>query len=119
MENFINGYLECMLWLAKDDNGDTISDITADDIAPDAMATIRSECADFYEANRETWERGGWPDDAHAGHDFFLTRNGHGAGFWDRRYNDETDECGKILTDNCRPYGEQDLCRGDDGKFYV
>lgn len=118
MSEFLNGYLECMLWLAKDEDGNPLDSITADDIAPDALATITAECDDFANANRETWERGGW-NDAQAGHDFFLTRNGHGAGFWDRRYNDDTRTCGKILTDNCRPYGEQDLYRGDDGKYYV
>lgn len=29
---------------------------------------------------------GPWSDDERAGHDFWLTRAGHGAGFWDRRY---------------------------------
>ena len=118
MENFIHGYLECMLWLAKDDNGDTISDITSEDINPDAMSTIRTECTDLYNANREAWEAGGWTDDQ-AGHDFFLTRNGHGAGFWDRCFNEQSDDIGKTLTDACRPYGEQDLYQGDDGSYYV
>lgn len=38
-----------------------------------------------------------------AGHDFYLTRNGHGAGFWDGDYEKAK---GQRLTDACRPYGE-------------
>jgi hypothetical protein len=39
-----------------------------------------------------------------AGHDFILTANGHGAGFWDRGLGARGDR----LTDNCKPYGEFD-----------
>lgn len=56
-----------------------------------------------------------WPDDAHAGHDFWLTRNGHGAGFWDgdwpKPYDDQ-------LTTAAKAFGEVSLCLGDDGKIY-
>ena len=37
-----------------------------------------------------------------AGHDFALTRNGHGTGFWDRGLG----EMGDMLTEECKPYGE-------------
>ena len=37
-----------------------------------------------------------------AGHDFALTRNGHGTGFWDRGLGD----IGDMLTEECKPYGE-------------
>ena len=36
-----------------------------------------------------------------AGHDFALTRNGHGTGFWDRGLG----AIGDMLTDACKPYG--------------
>lgn len=40
------------------------------------------------------------------GHDFILTTNGHGVGFWDRYYG-ETDKArnGQILTELCKPFG--------------
>lgn len=50
----------------------------------------------------------------HFGHDFWLTRNGHGVGFWDRGL----DELGDRLTDACKIYGEYNLYVGDDGKVY-
>ena len=49
------------------------------------------------------------------GHDFWLTRNGHGAGFWDRGLGDVGDR----LTDIAHGFGECDLYAGDDGRVYV
>ena len=36
-----------------------------------------------------------------AGHDFYMTRCGHGCGYWDR----DLGEVGERLTQACRPYG--------------
>ena len=44
------------------------------------------------------------------GHDFLLTRNHHGAGFWDRGYpNDMAD----TLTENAQVYGEHSVLTDD------
>ena len=40
-----------------------------------------------------------------AGHDFALTRNGHGAGFWDRGLG----AIGDMLTSECKPYGSHNV----------
>jgi hypothetical protein len=45
------------------------------------------------------------------GHDFWLTRNGHGAGFWDRGLG----ALGDRLTDASKPYGEVNLWVDADG----
>ena len=50
-----------------------------------------------------------------AGHDFWLTRNGHGAGFWDGDWPDRT---GHRLSEAAKSYGEYHLYVGDDGKIY-
>jgi hypothetical protein len=81
---------------------------------------MRDECRDFMRlarsslraaTNRDgyTWER--------AGHDFWLTRNHHGAGFWDRGELDARG-IGKRLTDHAHSYGGVDLYVGDDGRIY-
>lgn len=61
----------------------------------------------------------GFPSDGYsesnAGHDFWLTRNGHGAGFWDRDLGDVGDK----LSEASKAAGEVDLYVGDDGKVYV
>lgn len=46
-----------------------------------------------------------------AGHDFWLTRNGHGCGFWDR----DLGEIGDKLTEAAKKFGEVNLYVGDDG----
>jgi hypothetical protein len=51
---------------------------------------------------------------ASAGHDFWLTRVGHGAGFWDGDWPKN----GDALTEICKKYKEIDLYVGDDGKIY-
>jgi hypothetical protein len=55
-----------------------------------------------------------WSGAARAGHDFWLTRNGHGAGFWDRGLGD----LGERLSKAAKVYGEVYLYPGDDGKVY-
>jgi hypothetical protein len=42
---------------------------------------------------------------AQIGHDFLLTRDGHGAGFWGRGYGPTGDR----LTEACRPYGNSEF----------
>jgi hypothetical protein len=54
-------------------------------------------------------------DPSQAGHDFWLTRNGHGAGFWDRGLGD----IGDRLSVAARAFGEVNLYVGDDKKLYL
>ena len=49
-----------------------------------------------------------------AGHDFWLTRNGHGAGFWD---GDWSDNYAEMFTKGSKGYGQVDVFKGDDGKI--
>ena len=49
------------------------------------------------------------------GHDFWLTRNGHGAGFWDRGL---PGDLGDILTSIAQKFGELNIEIGDDNRLY-
>ena len=50
-----------------------------------------------------------------AAHDFILTRNGHGVGFWEReRWHEPWD---RRLTDLCKQFGELS-CYVFDGRVY-
>ena len=49
------------------------------------------------------------------GHDLWLTRNGHGAGFWDRGHGAD----GQRLTDLCQPMGTDDAYIGEDGTIHL
>lgn len=48
------------------------------------------------------------------GYDFYMTRNGHGVGFWDR----DLGKLGDWLTKMAKPFGEASLHVGDDGSLY-
>lgn len=112
MNAFLTAYIEAALWSSADDNGDPLDGLySIDDLAPETLETMRSDCADFQESCAELMEG---LDDTQCGHDFWLTRNGHGAGFWDRGLGD----IGKELTDMSRPYSECNLYVGDNGLIY-
>ena len=113
LTHFTNAYIECALWSSTDDNGtsiDTIKDPS--DFGRHAIASIREDCNTFYRLHGMLFENG----DAAAGHDFWLTRNRHGAGFWDGDY---TEEAGKILTSAAHGFGESDILVGYDGMLHV
>lgn len=108
-DEFCNGYIEAALWSSTDDDGESLEDM---DIAPETLEEMEKDCDDFVESFGHLFE--GY-DDAQAGHDFWLTRNGHGAGFWDGDYDEpEATE----LTDAAKAYGEYTLYVGDDGDVY-
>lgn len=118
---FVKGYLDCALWASTlgDDIGTPMDqDYSRDDFAAETEKTLRIEATEFYNAHETAiiryCERIGHDAD-YAGHDFWLTRNGHGAGFWDRGIG----ELGEHLSDASRAYGECDLYIGDDGKIYA
>lgn len=106
LEEVVEAYIKCALWAGLlDDN------YGPDDLAPEAVAAITEEIASFLEANESDLEG---LDPVMVGHDFYLTRNRHGAGFWDRGH----DEKGERLTKAAHAYGRSDLYIDDDGRLY-
>ncbi len=117
LSHFFSAYLECALWSTHDestpDGGEPMdSNYGVEDIDETCMENMIRECGEFIDANRADLDS---LSAAQAGHDFWLTRNGHGAGFWDRGLG----EVGKRLSKACEPYGSCDLYVGDDGKIYA
>lgn len=95
LESFIDGYIECLLWSETDDDGtplDTYYNI--DSFTKKAMKEIKQDCKAFYTMHSATWASA--MNDEQAGHDFCLTRNRHGAGFWDRGLGALGDELSKL-----------------------
>ena len=114
---FIASYHYTMSWLTTDDEGEPL-EIGPETIEQDDRFFEQcAECHDFVEGMEKTlltaFDEHDYTADQ-AGHDFALTRNGHGAGFWDRDLGD----IGEMLTEYCKPYGESYLYFGDDGKLY-
>lgn len=110
---FFTQYVNTLLWSETDDNGEPLDGAyDTDDLAPESVTEMRAECDDFVGANVMDLAD---IDAEQAGHDFALTRNGHGAGFWDRGLG----ALGDRLSDAAKVYGTQGLCVGDDGMLYV
>lgn len=107
---FLNAYLECALWssISMDTDEPLDADYNADDFDAESLAKAKQDCDDFIEANRKDLEAVG--DSSQHGHDFWLTRNGHGAGFWDKGYGD----IGTRLTEASKVYGESTIIEGDN-----
>lgn len=98
-------YVECMLWVSSDDEDTPLDQLySGEDLDSNARATVYRDCADFLRNPlvQQALDSGAWSPEQ-LGHDFCLTRNGHGTGFWARGEG----ELGDKLTELCRPYGEQ------------
>lgn len=110
---FVEGYLETALWSSMEPDGRPMDErFSVDDLSNEAVAEAIKDCDDFVKANLKDLESVG--DPFGHGHDFWLTRNGHGAGFWDRGYG----AVGKRLSEAAIAYGEKDVYVGDDEKLY-
>ncbi len=114
-ETVLDAYIECALWASTDwDSGEPLDGLySRNDLADSAVASMRADVADFLDSlcDIDTAEISG----SQMGHDFWLTRNRHGAGFWDRGLGSLGDD----LTKRAHAYGSSDLYVGDDGKVYV
>jgi len=86
-------------------------DYSADDIEEGTLTEMRSDCESFAEGN--ILDLAGM-DPGQAGHDFWLTRNGHGAGFWDRGLGEKGDR----LSDAAHVWGEVNLYADADGAIH-
>ena len=112
MDKFTEAYIECALWASTDEEGEPLDMYQDIDIAPESLAAMVADCEAFQRDNADDLAE---LDDGQAGHDFWLTRNGHGAGFWDRGLG----ELGDRLSKAAHVYGSSDLYVGDDGTIYV
>lgn len=112
MDQFTTAYFECALWVSIDDNGTPLDrEYSVRDISAATRERMENDCARFQAENPDVAD-----NPTHAGHDFWLTRNHHGAGFWD---GDWPKEQGERLTTAAHAYGEFDLYVGDDGRIYA
>jgi hypothetical protein len=113
LDTFVAAYVACALWSSLDEHGDPL-DGSGADVAPETLVNMRIECEAFYSAHAALWAHIDAYSDEQAGHDFWLTRNRHGAGFWDRGIG----PVGQTLTDCAHLEGSRDLYIGDDGLIY-
>lgn len=127
---FYRSYVGTALWSSNDEsdeNGGEPLDSNYDesDLSEALRATMKADCAAFYAANSEHIHCDGAPlsnedmaigkrESDMAGHDFWLTRCGHGAGFWD---GDWPEPAASILDKAAKAFGNVDLYVSDDGEI--
>ncbi|RPJ16050.1 MAG: hypothetical protein EHM33_34265 [Chloroflexi bacterium] len=112
-QSFFDHYVSCALWSSTDDEG-TPMDGGDLDLSTEAKDQMLDDCANFI-AYCEDLELDWFPEGfEQSAHDFWLTRNGHGAGYWDRGLGDLGDK----LTEAAKTFGSCDLYIGDDELIY-
>lgn len=127
LDSFTRAYIITALWSTMDDEGEPMDqNFDESDLAPETLERFIADCAKFQadnaaliEAAIETGNVKAGPDFNEydrAAHDFWLTRCGHGAGFWD---GDWPEPYATQLTAAAEAFGNVDLYVGDDGKLYV
>jgi hypothetical protein len=106
--------LATLLWSEVDENDEPFDELWApDDINESDRMTLLSDIRDFLSDDvlYMLAEDGISPEQA--GHDFILSANGHGTGFWDR----DGANC-SALHNIARMYGFE-LYKGDDDVLYI
>jgi hypothetical protein len=91
MNDFTKAYIECMRWARGEDE----VDLTVYD-----LESIIDDCNDFQNLAHDLMKG---LDVRQCGHDFYLTRNGHGSGFWDRGYDAQLSDA---LCAICNEFGD-------------
>lgn len=123
LDEFTLHYIIAALWSTNDESdpsgGDPLEDnYGPEDFAPEALARIIADCQQFQEQHGiPQYNDPRYTDAEKAGHDFWLTRNGHGVGFWDRDELSEADR--DKYTEAAKAFGECHIYVGDDGKLYI
>lgn len=109
LEAMLQAYLDTALWSSADEDGDPLDrTYDAEDLTPAFVEDSRADCEAFVRDNAADLAASGLSADQ-IGHNFWLTREGHGAGFWDLGLGDVGDR----LTESARAYGSVDLMPGD------
>ena len=143
MDNFVASYLETALWsstvilpcLEEDLDSDGCMDVPDDhplydvtendpidkhfsiyDCTDELVKTSTEDCMLFIDRMEKEclWDKAlEYCDEDRIAHDFWLTRNGHGCGFWDGDYGDIGDEITELVR---REFNEVNLCVTEEGE---
>ena len=116
IEEMVAGYLECQLWAGLDYREEGEEPVPYDenygveDISESYREYIAAEFESVVECHPLAVRMylAKRPAD-YFGHDFYLTREHHGAGFWDRGLG----ELGEYLTKIAHSYGSADMLYED------
>lgn len=134
LDEFTQAYIECAFWTSEGPEDWQIGeDADFSDLAEEALAVLKADCEQFQRDYADALDRlnDGVPDRYApygadmAGHDLWLSRNGHGTGFFDRYMRGRDglpympEAAAARLQEIARGLPSRDLYRGDDGLIYV
>lgn len=101
IEDIVDSYINAALWAEELDDRFDIRDVVSED-----RKKIKEEIEWFVDKLNKIGNTINRMTDDQLGHDLWLTRNGHGAGFFDRGYPEQDVE---TLTDLCDVLGSANL----------
>lgn len=110
----LDAYVECALWSSTNDDGEPLDGLDAS-VSSACMQVFERDCDSFIELLERVGVDALELDDTQIGHDFWLSRNGHGAGFWDRGLG----ELGDTLHKWAKSFGPCDLYVSDNNEIEV
>lgn len=111
----VASYLQTMQWATTDGDDNYLEDY---EVSEEARQAAVVACARFLAKHGKDMEVVLLGQDYTyelAGHDLFLTREGHGAGFWDR----ELGHYGDVFTKYSKGIGACEPYVGDDQLIYM
>lgn len=113
MEKELRHYLATALWSSTGDDGEPLDGkYSPDDFA---MASLLEAAADLKRFSQRAGELLSGLSLPTVAHDFWLTRNHHGAGFWDGDYPKVT---GELLTKLAHEFGEKNVVEVNGTLFF-
>lgn len=120
MDRLVRAYLETALWSSTSMEDDTPLDdkYSADDFTDEAKEEAKSDVYRFIDTFAEKMNATIYDynlNDELVVHDLWLTRNRHGAGFWDGDYPEEIED---VLTDMAHAFGEVYVDEDGQGGVY-
>lgn len=114
MDAYLTHYLVTALWSSTgDDDLQLENKYSIADFSTDAIKRAKSDWEAFQLKAGKLLDG---LDLSTVAHDFWLTRNGHGAGFWDGDYEEAT---GEALTEIAKGFKECDVVECDDGTLEI
>ncbi len=125
LTDFEKGYVTAALWTFDNNapSGEYSTSGRVEILFPlidqAALQSMRDDCTKFQDQNKALLAQAG--KDSQNGHDFWLSRNGHGCGFFDRGYDDEAPDStlsiGDALQQAAKSFGENDIYMSDPDEY--
>lgn len=116
MNKTLNAYLICAIWSSNDEDGNPLdANFGLSDLSDGAKEKAIADIKMFLQlCEEEGVNPFSMLDSEQVGHDIWLTRNGHGTGFWDRGLG----EYGRKLSHIAKSLGSCDIYTGNKGELF-